>query len=377
MDLPMPMGVATATFRTRYSDEGHLSPVPRELWIDVRGGGDYSLEEAIDAYWNAANQVLPSLAVACNAPVSDAEVHLAIAIDPEGTEHEFFENFQPDESGRPRHGRSLVFPETTTFLDALVQSPHSARILRACAFYREALHYLKQGTEVLHVAFLWMAVEALTKVALRRACEAEACSEDELVTRWLLVAGDADQERLADAKKGLDGEARRQLIFHGDAECQRAAVKASDGFEHGFEDFAKVRALARCAMAAGVRHHVRRAILELADVPDQTRNRLLGGAFEKPRANWPMTKYVRGKFIGPPSSLAAPSEEYPILHWEGKLVGFERTAEGHRVSFTEKMTVVAGEGVTFQADSFQVWGPENDPTPSEETPSGDTSGASS
>jgi hypothetical protein len=268
------MGTVTATFRTRYSDEGHASPVPRELWIDLRSDGDYSLDEAINAYWNAANQVLPSLAVACNAPVNDAEVHMAIAIDPAGIQHDFFENFQPDESGRPRHGRFLAFPETIMFLDALVASPHRARIFRACAFYREALHYLKQGTEVLHVAFLWMAVEALTKVALRRACEAEACSEDELVKRWLLGTDDADEESLAEAKRGLDGEARRRLIFHGDADCQRAAGKASNGFEHGFEDFAKVRALARDAVTAGVGHHVRRAIFELADVPDQVQIRL-------------------------------------------------------------------------------------------------------
>lgn len=370
------MGIVTATFRTRYSDEGHASPVPRELWIDLRGEGDYSLDEVINAYWNGANQVLPSLAVACNAPVSDAEVHMAMAIDAAGTEHDFFENFQPDEGGRPRHGRALAFPETIAFLDALVASPHRERIFRACAFYRESLHYLKHGTEVLHVAFLWMAVEALTKVALRRACEAEAYSEDELVKRWLLVSGDADQESLADAKKRLDGEARRRLIFHGDAECQRAAVKASDGFEHGFENFAKVRALAQRAVAAGLGHHVRRAIFELADVPDHVQFRLLGGAFEKPRANWPITKYVRGKFIGHPNRLAAPGQEYPILRWEGKLAGFERTAEGHRVSFTETMTVIAGDGVTFQAESFEVWGPENDPIASEETPPGDTSGAS-
>jgi hypothetical protein len=41
------------------------------------------------------------------------------------------------------------------------------------------------------------------------------------------------------------------------------------------------------------------------------------------------------------------------------------------------MTVVAGDGVTFQAESFEVWGPENDPISSEKTLPGDARGTAS
>ena len=335
--------------------------MPRELWIDVRGTVTVSLDEAIEAYWTAANQLLPSLAVAGNGPIADSEVHLALLIDEDGSEHDFFENFQPDEVGAPRHGRSLAFPETIHLLEALVASQHSPRLLRACAFYREAMAYLRPGQEVLQAAFLWMAVEALTKVALRRSCANEGCSDDELVVRWGLCADGADEEKILNATRRLDGEARRRLIFHGDAQCQRDAVRASDGFEHGFEDFLRVRVLAKRALADGLAGHVRRAILELADLRRETTELLTGERFAEPRANWRITKYIRGKFVGPPERLAEEGQEYPALRWEGRIRSFERAGSAYSLSFDENFSVRAGEGVTFQATSLEIWGPQNDP----------------
>ena len=357
-----PIGLALITYRTRFSDEGFDSPIPRELWVEAVGESDCSLEEAINAYWSAANALLPALSVAANAPIDDLDVHLAFDATPGTTEHEFFENFQPDESGRPRHGRSLRLSETTTVLDALAASNENARLLRACEFYRQALRYLRPGQEVLFVVFAWMAVEALTKVALRQACAAEGVTEDELVVRWGLTSQSASEEDLKKAKRGLDGETRRRLIFHGDADCQKLALQASDAFEHGYEDFAKIRAFAAQAKEKGVAQHVRRAIFELLELPESVIDTLVTGPYEKPRANWLITKYVRGTFVGEAENLAAPEQQYPLLRWEARVSKFRRTEGGtYEVSFDETITVVAGEGVEFRPQTFEVWGPENDP----------------
>lgn len=238
------LGAVIITYRTRYADEGFESLIPRELWAEVRGEADCSLEEAINAYWSIANDLIPSLAVATNAPIDDLDVHLAFDATPGEEEHPFFENFLPDETGRPRHGRSASLAETVEFLRALVTSDEQQRLFRACAFYREALRYLRPGQEALFVVFLWMAVEALTKVALRRARGEENCSQNDLLVRWQLAKAGANEEVLKKAKRYLDGEARRRLIFHSDGECQRLTVQASNAIEHGFGDFDKIRALA-------------------------------------------------------------------------------------------------------------------------------------
>lgn len=356
------VGPAVVTFRTRYADEGFESPIPRELWVEIRGEADCSLDEAINAYWSIANGLVPALAVATNAPIDDLDVHMAFDATPGEQEHEFFENFQPDQTGRPRHGRSAPLAETVAFLDAMSGSDEQPRLVRACAFYREALRYLRPGQEVLFIVFLWMAVEAMTKVALRRACVADKCTEDDLVTRWGLAASGADDETLRMAKKGLDGEVRRRLIFHGDGECQRLTVKASDGFEHGFEDFDKIRARAVAATERGTAEHVRRALFELLPLPDATTATLTGGRYKKPRPNWLITKYMRGSFVGASDALAAPDEEYPLLTWAGRVSAFRRKEDGtHEVSFAENVTVKCGDGVQFQRGTLEVWGPENDP----------------
>ncbi len=367
------VGPVVITYRTRYADEGFESPIPRELWAEVRGEADCSLDEAINAYWGAANAVVPALAVAGNAPIEDLDVHFAFDATPEEQEHEFFENFQPDEAGRPRHGRSLSLPETVEFLDALAGSDEQDRLARACAFYREALRYLRPGQEVLFAVFLWMAVEALTKVALRRACAAEECADDELVTRWGLAPAGADEDAVKQAKRGLDGEVRRRLIFHGDDECQRVTVRASDGFEHGFERFDKIRALAVRAKECGAAEQVRRALFELLELAPAATATLAGGRHEKPRANWLITKYVRGTFLGPGDKLAAADQEYPLLRWEGRVSAFARKDDGtHELSFNESITPICGDGVQFRPGSFEVWGPENDPVSTSPEAEGDS-----
>ncbi len=164
--------------------------------------------------------------------------------------------------------------------------------------------------------FLWMAVEALTKVALRRARAAEGCTDDELVTRWGLAPAGADEDAAKQAKRGLDGEVRRRLIFHGDDECQRVTVRASDGFEHGFEQFDKIRALALQAKECGAAEHVRRALFELLELAPAATATLTSG------------RYETRDLPGPEDRLAAADQECPLLRWEGRVSAFVRKEDG-------------------------------------------------
>lgn len=357
------VGQVMVRLRTRFTDEGFEAKVPRELWAEVVGDVDVPLDEAVNVFWNVANGFTPALATITNAPVDDLVVELAFDATDGEVEHEFFQNFIPSESGPPHHGRNLPAPEADVVLGAVERSPNKPRLMRALAFYAEALRNLKPGQESRFVLYLWMAVEALTKVALRTACDAEGCDENELVFRWGLAARGADAEDFAKAKRRLDGEARRRLIFHGDAACMRSTVDASDGFEHGFQDLDEVRRLAVAARDAGAAQHVRRAIFELASVDQLTIDTLTAPKYARPRAVWPFTKYFRGTLLGAPTALAAPEEHYPRIGWAPRLKAFRRADGGvYTVEFDENQTVRVGEGVGLRPEKFEVWGPENDPS---------------
>lgn len=98
------VGRVVVTYRMRYANEGFESPVPSR----AKGGDPWPGQ----LYARGRQRVLvdrelvPSLAVVTNAPIDDLDVHIAFDATPGKGEHQFFENFQRDESGRPRHGRS-------------------------------------------------------------------------------------------------------------------------------------------------------------------------------------------------------------------------------------------------------------------------------
>ena len=167
--------------RTRYSDEGFESSIPRELWVEAQGETDRSLNDAINAYWATANGVIPFFAMITNAPIDDLDVHLAFDATSRLNQHEFFQHFIADEVGLPTHGRGIPAVEASRVFSAIDAHSDGPRLRRACTFYNQALRYLRPGQEIFLVQYLWMAVEALTKVALRKACKEEGCSEDELV----------------------------------------------------------------------------------------------------------------------------------------------------------------------------------------------------
>jgi len=124
-----------------------------------------------------------------------------------------------------------------------------------------------------------------------------------------------------------------------------------------------VRALAIAAIKRGATDHVRRAILECSGIDRSTLDHLTSPKFREPRANWPFTKFVRGAFVGPLDDLAAPDQQYPMLRWKAGIRDFVNVGGG-RYSFTpeDNLTIVCGKGASFEAGSFEVWGPSNDPT---------------
>jgi hypothetical protein len=351
--FPSATGPVNLVFRTRYADEGFSAAIPRELWVDARGRAA-SLDLAIQAFASAANSLATVVALSANAPVDDLDVHIAYNNTVGLHEREFFESFLPDESGIPRQGRRPNVEATVVMLGALATHPEARRLSQAIGQYHLALANWRPGRETLALAHIYMGLETLTKAALSEECGTRRLTPVDLAAEWGVE------------KRQLDPEVRRRILFQGDEECYKLAKQASDGLEHGFMPYPQLRGLAlrvRDRSAA----YLRAAILGLARVEEKVRRLLLAPPFDRPLESWGYSKYVRGRLLGTTDELAEVGQEYPILRWKSSVKSVSRNPSGdYDIETTEEFTASLGEGVTFQPDSYEVWGPRRDPRKAED-----------
>jgi hypothetical protein len=354
-DFPTAVGLATLSFRTAFANEGHEANVPRELWIDVRGDASCTLDTAINAYAAAGLSFLPVVALSANASVEDVQPKLAFDNTPAHDPREYFQSFVAQRAGLPPVTRRVDVPATLALITTLAVHPESERLIRAAEQYRLALSHWMRGHESLALMHLFMGMEVLTTCALRRECAAAGLDDEGLACAWGIDVDAAPVKSVW--RRELDSEVRRRVLFQGDVTTLTKAKRASDGLEHGFLDFMKARTLAdetRDTTAA----YLRKAILELAEVDEETKQRLLEAPYDKPLKSW-LTKYIRGKFVGDAADLADPTMEYPIFHWQTKIKSVSRTETGgYELTPDEQLTAQFNPDVEFREMSFEVWGPE-------------------
>lgn len=337
-----PLGSIDVVFRTRWSDEGYESPIPREMWIDARGTTTEDLDESVVLYANAAEALLTTVAVATNSAIAPAEIKLGFDNTPGRLHRKYFQSFVPKSRQVPMPGRWVPVPATIKLIDALSGHPEFERLFRAAHQYRLALDHWLPGQEMLALAHLFMGVEALVKVALRRELVSRQCDEDALASEWAVE------------KKDLDGYVRRSILFRGDEQRHRDAKQASDGFEHGFLSLPDIHTLAVSSRDATA-GYLRAAIFDLARLDLDVQTFLLAPPYSVPQRAW-MRRYLRGRFEGTVNDLAAPDQEYPIFRWSSNLKGFRRDGQAFEMTPEENFTAVFAEGVVFHQDSFEVWG---------------------
>jgi len=345
--FPSREGPVDLIYRLYVQDEGFSVPVPRGLWVDVRGNAP-SLPAAQEAFAMAARALVPIIAVATNAPIGELDVELAYDNTPGVAEREFVQTFLPAERGPPTQRRRVDVPATISFLRAVSSHPDADRLRRSIAQYHQALVNWAPGRETLALAHLYMAIEALTKAALRNLCQQDALDEPGLAKLWRVKP------------ESLDSEVRRRVLFQGDDACYKKAKDASDGFEHGFMAFPEVHSLA-LEVRDRTASYLRAAIVELAGVDDVTRSVLLDPPYNKPLASWEYSKQIHARLVGPTDELAAKDKEYPMFRWASSLKGLSRDPSGkYNPEVQENLTAQLGEGVSFDVDRFEVRGPPED-----------------
>jgi hypothetical protein len=344
-NVPTPSGSVDVTYATRWLDRGEKVRVPGHLWIEVVGSGDV-LGNVLVPFANAGLAALALLTLAANASISDPDIELGFDSTPSVVERAYFQSYLPPESDLLHVGRHVHIPATLAVLKAVTTSPDSERLLRAANQYRLALESWKLGRESLSLAHLWMALEALTKVKIRKQCAAAGLNSQEELAALLAVS-----------LQHLDPTVRK-LLLQNDDECYKKAKAASDGFEHGFLGYDKMREYAK-----DVRHrmasYVRSAILSLCDVPTGIVDLLLRDPFDKPLGPWPLAKYVRGRLVGDSSVLAQAGNQYPFIRWSPTIKSCALDAAGKlNIQFSETFTAELADGIGFQPQSVEVWQPD-------------------
>jgi hypothetical protein len=279
-------GATEVVLRTLYAEMPETEPVARELQVQVtHSSAPEDFVAARERVHELASTVVSVLSLAANAATDDLRLDLIYDVSADRTQHEFFQNVVGPEEGFPKSSRRVDGEAFLALMTALLESSERERLLRAVGQYQVALRHMLPGHELMTLAHLWMAVEALTKAVLEREL-VRAGSRDALLEEWGIPLNQ------------LDGRVRQKLIFQDDQEAYAEAAKISNAFEHGFLNFAELRTKSAKHNHA-VSKFVREAILAYSGLSEELIVRLLASSYAIPIPCVSVDNYIRATLTGP------------------------------------------------------------------------------
>lgn len=287
--------------------------------------------------------MLPALALSANASIGHPEIELAFESGPDIEQREYFQHYVPPERQVPHSARNVNTAATIALWAAVHGSPRRERLARAINQYTLALSNWRLGFETLTLAHLWMALEALTPVAI----------EKEMKRRGLSTKADL-ASKMGLTLSNLDVTARRDWLLAGEADCYKEAKAASDGFEHGFGSFPDMRKAAtkhRRRIAALIRS----AIFDLAELDGESASVLKAPPFDQPLGHWPLATYLWGELVGKGTDIAAPESAYPFVRVAPQV---SQGVAGGPPNLQYSFTAELGSGIKFSPRRIEVWQPD-------------------
>ncbi len=197
---------------------------------------------------------------------------------------------------------------------------------------------------------LFMAAENLKTAAYRKLLLDRGIDDATLAAEW----GYKKDGGYLKMIPYLNEEARKRLVFHGDADTHRDAKWVSDHFEHGLENFGLLRPRARQVLVKTA-EHVRNIIIEVSNTPADVAA-TMRDTYSRPRGPLRVVKYLYGQLHGDPKNFAASDQAYPFFVWKSKLDKVTVDDSG-KYGWAPEDTVTArfGEGTTFTQGRFEVW----------------------
>jgi hypothetical protein len=121
-------------FRTRYDEAGYDAPVPRDLWVDIRGKAP-DLPNAVLNFVTAAGEISNIIVLGVNATMGQLEPELVFDESPDESNHEFLQSFMPHWPLFPFPSRKVDVQAIGALIRGVSSHSERARITRAIAQY--------------------------------------------------------------------------------------------------------------------------------------------------------------------------------------------------------------------------------------------------
>jgi hypothetical protein len=378
--IPPERGIRIAPMRSQYGDYEltiqqrteqlpHIrTPIPREPWIEVRGPAP-ALEVAINIAVVSASDYVRQLAFGANAWHGIVDVHLAYESPNGSTEQKFFQNWVVDERGLPRVAREVNPDLMYRLLVAIAKMPQEERprLVRAIVQYTDALQHWKPGNELYALSHLYMGVEAITPLVIRREIAIRGLSNRKQLEE-ALNGPPADSFALRFAtylyrKAGgyvasrLEPWARRDVVFRGDKDTYRAAQRASNQLEHGSAHHADIQSLAAKSIAKTAQY-LRETMLQLLEVEDADREQLTKDTYAGPLNVGGFERQLLGVIRSKDEQFAHPDQLYPYVRWEFNLLDYKRNEAGaSEMRLNQKINPVLGPNAMLTIERIMFAGP--------------------
>lgn len=357
-DFPSPTGLPVQMkFFTHYADEGYDVQLPQEMRIEIRGSAE-SIEGAIKNFSIAANTVLPAIALSANAYIDQVETILAFDISPNIDRRNFAQYYVERERGKELYeGRFINVDMAKAVIQAIYSSQNNVRAFRAANQYLLALHHWKPGRDSLCLAHLYMGIEALTELAIKRECRIESVDKAGLAKKWGFDIEAGDKDKRHQNRKTFDAEIRKRILFQGDEECYRLARQASDGLEHGYLSLNEVYDNAS-QIKNRLFHYLRADIFELLPLTEAIKKQLLDKPYDIPLGFWNITRLLKGYLIGSKNQFAEIDYGYPWIERTSRIKSVTKTENGKdKYTFEEDYAPRLGDKMSLNVVSLETWGP--------------------
>lgn len=364
-----PHGNYELTLLQRTEQVPHIkTPIPRELWIQVRGPAP-SLEVAINIAVASASDYVRQFAFGANAWHGLVGVHLAYESTDGSTERQFFQNWVVDERGLPRVAREVDPCLIYRLLLAVARMPQEdrSRLVRAIVQYTDALQHWKPGSELYALSHLYMGVEAVTPLVIRREIASgglrnrkqleEALNGPPADSFVLRVATYLYRKAGGHVPSRLEPWARRDVIFRGDKDTYRAAQRASNQLEHGLAHHADVHSLAAKSVAKTA-EYLRETMLKLLQLDDADREQLTKGKYAAPLNAGGFERQLLGVIKSNDEQVARSDQLHPYVRWEFNLLDYKRSEAGaNEMRLNQKIHPVLGPNAFLTIERVMFAGP--------------------
>ena len=250
--------------------------------MDQITGQGTDIASIMPVYANAGLSMLPILSFGTNAAISEPEVEVAFDNSLGADKRDYFQSYLPPEDDVVHNIRLANTMAMIELIGAIASHPDGERLRRGANQYQLALSSWRLGRELLSLAHLWIALEAITKVKMRSEMLARGCADTAELASQLNIE-----------LRNLDATIRKDFLLEGDDECYRQAKAASDGFEHGFSGYDEIRSLSK-NVRQRMATYIRKSILTMCEVSLTVFEILMREPFDKPLGLWPLAKYLRG-----------------------------------------------------------------------------------